>query len=225
MTRNQQQTLRILIPGTIIFIELLPLVLPPYIRLSLTYEGLGILASWGGIFLSLVVWPLLGILYWLTGIQNNMTRANMRVVNDNIRHRLLATATRFPDLSPYHGGLQRDPKLLEVFWRLVDQDPTLTNRSSELYFNGLVVTSLLDAKLLLLLGALVYWGAFLVTRSPTHLGPAVVLAALSVFCELLRPGRVKHHLDLSNNQLDHIDTYLLDELHTQLLLHTQGPGS
>lgn len=206
MDRKTLKFLRLVMPGLIAMLLLLPV----KDQLSLFYESelpfeLGLLEV--PLFAFVV-----GAIYYVLGLRGQFNFQFHQKVKSNIKDRLWTAARTTSAPSEWD-----DKKARDIFYRLIDNDNTLTARSEIIYFNGLIWTSIADARALGTILSAVAVGMLLIDSSSVN---ALVLLVVNVAAVVvsfpLSYLVTKHHIKLGDEQLDYIGSQLKGDLDTYI---------
>lgn len=203
MDRSVLKPLRWLAPGVLFYLLTLPVIslLPveASVKVGLDYE----------LFHLPIAAIVFSLFYNVLNVRYYSNASFHREVTTNIESRLWQTA---------HPNTARpvawtDKLARDLFYHLVDKDPSLTARSQNIYFNGFVWTTIADARAVSLLVLFMTLGMLL--SSPSN-STALTGAGLNllVFC-LSFPGSylvTKKHIQLGNEQLDYIVAHYSNEV-------------
>ena len=106
---------------------------------------------------------------------------------------------------------------MDVFYRLVDNDSTLKQRATRVYFNGFVWTTVIDVKVLTIMAVPFYVASYFVSWRMSHFLWVIALMLLHLVADrILLPRVVEKHISLSNEQLEYIRTQLRADLCARL---------
>jgi hypothetical protein len=150
-----------------------------------------------------------GALYTIVNARERLSGFSWDSIRANIEDRLIAIFETSQALSPAQVGYLKDKRrLLDLFYRLLDNDESLRSRQNGVRFNGLLVTSAVDLSVVALFG----WGAHFVMalarRSLAHMIWTTACFLVWVLSQaVLVPLTLARHLELSNEQLDYIATH------------------
>jgi len=139
-------------------------------------------------------------------------------IDENIKDKLLSPFSEDSEIKNSISKLREGDKLTNVFYYFIDNDKSLGERAKEVYFNGLIWSSLADFIVISPLAIIVYLIAFFITNNMQYMifiAVCVGMCLLSIF--LLMPLLVKKHINLSNYQLTYIIEKSKKELHDQLI--------
>jgi hypothetical protein len=137
MSGGTLSILRIVIPGTIIFIIIAALVSP-----DLNEQRLILFRDWYTLALTVVI-PVLGVIYGLLPFRGWIWQPPRDSLDDNLKTKLLE-----PFKGKFTDGekkcLQEGKVLLHMFFNIVDSDESLKEKAGGIRLNGLICTSIAD---------------------------------------------------------------------------------
>jgi hypothetical protein len=212
MSQETLKWLRLFVPGVLLFLVLPPLFLETWdvSALAERFASLDLLRD------SVVV-IVLGALYAVLNLRKPALRSSLLRINDNIKDSMLRSCSGHTDILRAATKLRSGRTLMHVFYKFIDRDPTLQEKAKRVRFNGLIWTSVADIATIGLLGAVTYLIAFGIDDRSHYLGMSLACAmAFLVSYFLLLPLVVRHHIDLSNEQLEFIDQQFRRDLCTEL---------
>ena len=218
MSQETLKWLRLFVPGVLLFLVLPPLFLKTWDLSALAdrFASLDLLRD------SAVV-VVLGALYTLLNLRRPALRSSLRRINDNIKDHLLGSCSGYTEISQAAAKLRNGRTLMHVFYRFIDRDPSLQEKAKAVRFNGLLWTSIADVATIGVLSALAYLIAFAIHDRSHYLGMSLASAiAFLVSYLLLMPLVVRHHIDLSNEQLEFIDQQFRGDLCNELKRIARG---
>lgn len=198
--------LRALVPGALVLLASTPF-LPSF--QTRIWQQLSSVKEIGD-FVPAVV---LGAAYNILGLRRYVQRPTAARIGRNINDRLLAACAANAEIAGAANSLIARGALSAVFYELVDNDKTLSEKAKRVRFNGLLWSSVADVITIGTLSVVGYCIAALVTGlavfvAAMFLASAVVILSVSLFMPLV----VRRHLALSNEQLDFITLRLRGEL-------------
>jgi hypothetical protein len=208
MSKETLHTLRLIIPGLILLIIIIPL-------LQNGQGFLDIKLSTDSLIYIFVVFGF-GVVFYVINPRMYIMRNSLKKINENIKDKLTAPFADDPDIKNSIPKLHEGYTLMNVFYYFIDHDETLKARAGEVYFNGLIWSSLADCLILSPLGTIIYLIAFLITKNSFLLTLASVCVIIGILSKVLIPVVVKRHISFSNNQL----TYIIEakeELRKQII--------
>jgi hypothetical protein len=192
--------LRVLVPGFIILIGMIPIkeqIIKNYSYLkSIDYNYVVLLAI------------VLGAIYYQLNISHLITKLSHHIINKNI----------FNKLMKYYGELSSEKKKIiwnekfyrNIFYKITDNDETLKRKVELVYFNGIFWTSSADLCLI----SLIYWfiykyNVFSLDNINEFSTLFLYIALLALFLHIIT---IIKHFRLSNNQLEFIEKHKIKEL-------------
>lgn len=206
MERKTLKFLRLLIPGLILIFEFLPML----DILNLKYEvDKGFLSYSFLIIIALVI----GVIYHFLDFRFFITNTSHRKIDLNIVNSLLKIYKN-PVSQDEHNYL-KNKRLKHIFYNFIDKDESLSAKSQLIYFNGLLWTSTADLVILSIFSCIVFFICGLCfNKNLILLSVAYAFIALLAFC--FHSLTVKKHLELSNDQLEYIETHYQSDLTSKI---------
>jgi hypothetical protein len=208
MTLGQLKWFRVLIPGLLIIV-----------LGSQLFTSLDIAAAWtaasSGPYVVLAI--VAGALYDALDIRAQILKPQVTAVDGNIKRKLLAMCVEDSELARKTAELKGGRPLMHIFYRLVDNDKTLSEKAKLVYFNGLIWSTAADVVVIGFPFALAnVASAFFSTRAD-HLLAALILSGAVLVADIwLLPAATKHHIQISDEQLDYIKLHHADDLCSQI---------
>jgi hypothetical protein len=207
--------LRLLIPGLMILVIILTIQNNDLVALSKALQGLDLSKQNFQFYIIPIV---LGALYYALRFRSVFFKQPIETIQKNIRERLVSEFDNDPDVSPYSDRLKGDRKIIQVFYKFIDSNPSLTEKSNNVRANGLLLSSFADACVISLFALVLYFALLLFSFSHYYLLLLILSALAFASCFfLMLPSTTKLHLDYSNSQIDFIITNLHDELKKALI--------
>ena len=206
--------LRLIIPGFMILVVILTIENKDLLELSKELEGID-LSKKG--FLFYIIPIVLGAMYYAVGLRNLFFRKPINIIQKNIRDRLISEFDNDSAISPYSARLKENKKMIQVFYRFVDSNPSLTEKSNNVRANGVILSSFADACVISILAFVLYSALCIFLFRYYYL--LLLLLSVIIFLSsyfLFLPNMTKTHLDYSNSQIDFIITNLHDDLRTAI---------
>lgn len=201
--------LRVFIPGVICVFELLPLLKTLGFNLIinsewLSYSFLGIIAV------------VIGAIYHALEVRHFITNFSHRRIDLNITNSLLKLYSK--ELSQeQHNYLKAKRRLKNIFYYFVDIDKSLTVKSQLVYFNGVFWTSTADVFIISTFYSVVYLIAgYFVLKDVNTWMFGILLAGVALLGVLLHIVFVSRHINLSNDQLEYIETHYKTQLTSKI---------
>lgn len=213
MSKETLKTLRILVPGAMLYIVFLPLFkgsINP-LHIFATLNSLKDLFYLFGVIL-------LGGLYYIFDLRGYILRPELQHIHFNIQQRLLNPFRDDPVFSASSDKLRQGRTLLDIFYSLVDNDESLKERAKSVYLNGLVWTTVMDISMIGVIAAVFYASFALGAWRVDYLAAALcmgTLAAVSYWA--LLPRVTQKHIALSDEQLEYITSQKRAELRGKLI--------
>lgn len=209
MSKETLHKLRLLIPGMIFFIILVPF-------LQGTQRMLELKIPSDSISYFVVVF-VIGVLVYVINPRMWIMKKPLKRVVDNIKDKLLAPFSMDTKILESTDNLRDGDKLTNIFYFFVDNEKSLEERAKEVYLNGLIWSTLADLTIISPVAILVYLIAYIFTHNNHFLvlvGIAILVLLLSV---VSLPAIVNRHIRLSNYQLSYITENLKTELHNKIM--------
>lgn len=206
--------LRLVIPGFMILVIILTIQNKDLLELSKSLQNID-LSNKNFIFYIIPI--VLGTIYYALRLRNLFFKKPIQTIQKNIRDRLVSEFDNDLDISPYSKRLKENRKIIQVFYRFVDSNPSLTEKSNNVRANGVVLSSFADACVISIFAFLLYVALLGYSFSFYYL--FLLILSVIVFTSsyfLFLPSTTKIHLDYSNSQIDFIITNLHDELRKAL---------
>lgn len=212
MSQETLKRLRLLIPGILILLVFPPLFLP-----TLDASALWKRVSSTKVLFDSFVAVVIGSLYIILNARRVALKSSLASIDNNIKDKLLETCLPDPVISRKVSRLKQGRTLMHVFYRLVDNDPTLQEKAKRVRFNGLLWSTAADLMTVSALGSVAYTIGFMVTDRVHHLLLMLSLMALFVVAKFgLMPIITRKHIDISNEQLEFIRLYFRTNLCNEL---------
>lgn len=213
MSMETLKTLRIIIPGMMFLLVSLPLFFPEQLD---TETILGFLGDVKGLAQITIV-AVLGSLYYVLDVREQVLRDYRRKTEDNIQTKLLGFFEDDLVISNASEKLKEGELLFDVFYEIIDNDKSLTQRANIVRLNGLIWSSSADLAIISLLAADIYGIAYIFTHKQNFLyllGVLIVVYLISRF--LLLRLLTKKQIKLTQRQFDFIYAHHLDKLKEKL---------
>ncbi len=167
--------------------------------------------KWEG--LAVVLCLLLGFPYRVFDVRNLFLGEFFKKVNENIADKLLAIVRRKRPLSKQQEEFLRDDRrLMQVFYRMIDNDESLKAKTAGVYFNGYLTTLGVDIVTVGGIAAIIHAVAWATSGDALHLKWVVGYVATSLLAWVIFHQSIKRHLALSNEQLSFIGNFYADNV-------------
>jgi GH18 family chitinase len=194
MGQTTLKYLRVLIPGLIILIGLLP-IKNQLIGFGVNLDGL----DYNYTILFAIT---LGAIYYQLNIQHFITSLSHYLIVKNIYNRLLKTYSKDID-NKIKKYIWDNESYMRVFYNIIDNDESLKQKANLVRFNGIFWTSSADIFIISLIYMCLYHFNLLVTSNNAGVTKALVIIMFSAL--FLHVISVRKHIKLSNDQLKVVD--------------------
>lgn len=219
MEPKTQKRLRFIVPGVLLYALLV------WISWVTRWYDLPIPEKWEETPKLFVVIVLSGI-YYVTGLRERSNAHYHMNVNQTIIKKL---TTPFKKDIPDAQWLAWNKARL-IFYKLIDNDKSLTEKSGRIRFNGLLWTSVADIRAVSILGIVLFSLAIVASRyfevakfDESRTGaPLMILSAIFLITFWLSKILTRRHLEISEEQCDHILLYHREELKSKLAEAVSG---
>lgn len=167
--------------------------------------------KWEGLVVVLCL--LLGFPYRVFDVRLLFLGEFFKTVNENIAAKLLAIVKiRRPLSQRQEQYLRADRRLMDVFYRVIDNDESLKARTAGIYFNGYLTTLGVDIFTVGSIAGLLHLAAWAWVGGTPHLDWAFGCLAVVIVSWVIFRQAVKRHLRLSNEQLSYIGNFNADKV-------------
>jgi len=157
MNKPMLKTVRILAPGMITLICLLPFqTLRDIKKVSEAMSG--------NVFLLLITIAavVIGAVYYALGLRNILWKRFVTRCHDNIWPKMIGPHYTNPQVKSIIDRID-DKRVMRIFYHVIDNDKSLSDQANDVRMNGAILSTLVDTILLLILFAVVYAVAALLT--------------------------------------------------------------
>uniref|UniRef100_Q11FT6 Uncharacterized protein n=1 Tax=Chelativorans sp. (strain BNC1) TaxID=266779 RepID=Q11FT6_CHESB len=144
----------------------------------------------------LIILLIPAVLYYITPIRGWINQASHTRITENLRAGMVEIAGYDDDPQKYSW-----PNLRSLFFKLVDEDKSLSTKASLAYFNGLIWTGLADSAAIALGYALVSVGLFYFD-APNALTALAVFVAIVILSLLGNRVARDRQMEIGNQQLE-----------------------
>jgi len=194
MEQTTLKYLRVLIPGLIILIGLLP-IKNELIGFGVNLDGL----DYNYTILFAIT---LGAIYYQLDIQRLITSPSYHLINKNIYDRLLKIYSKEID-AKNKKHILNDGSYMRVFYNIVDNDESLKQKANLVRFNGIFWTSSADIFIISLVYCCLYhYNIFIASNNIALSKALVIIMWAALFLHIIS---VRKHIKLGNSQLKIID--------------------
>jgi hypothetical protein len=207
VTRESLRKWRIVVPGVLLYLALSPLIRGDMSVASLLSIDLKSLINLGAVFV-------LGALYRTLGFRDVLFSGAIYEIRANLRDGLVQPF----DAEPFAPVVrQMDPKrIMSTFYFFVDNDASLKTKTSEVYENGLMLSSFADAFVVGVVGLVCYGVAYLRFRNSTQFFFTAAFLLLTLISYFLARLSLERHKKLGNEQVEVITTHYRAQLQHKL---------
>lgn len=203
MDRKTLKFFRLLIPGlTLIFVFL-----PIFEESGIEYK-----IGEGWFVYSFLVIPaiVLGSIYNMLDIRFFITEYSHRKIDLNITSSLLKLYNK--ELTQEQYNFLKNKRLKHIFYKIVDNDASLTAKSQLVYSNGIFWTSTADVFLISIFAAIIYIAVGVPIGNAYLWTWGIIIGGVGLVSFLLHLLTVFRHINLSNDQLEYIETHYVKQL-------------
>jgi hypothetical protein len=207
MEQKTLKLLRIIVPGLVLILAMFPLLLSfAAVKSSfIQYQSL-IIA-----FL-LQIEIVLGVFYHILDFRGKHWRKDLDIIHTHIKRRIIEILSREPGFDTKRAENVSDKKYLNVHYKLIDKDESLKFKGQLVFLNGVIFTSLIDLRVILLPLSAVYFLLFLFRNLIVYPITAMVFLIIVLLVWPLRRLVRKRHLKLIDDQIDFYNQYYHEEL-------------
>jgi hypothetical protein len=197
MSVTTLKMLRLLIPGLLlVLLGVIPVIFGPA---SLSRA----LATNEKLYACLLPF-VLGGLYHILELRRFFFAPSIEDINTRLNRSLLDPFTNHPVIGPAMPRLKEGRRILNVFYNIVDNDKSLSERAKHVYLNGLLLSSLADVRSVTILLLRFYLGSLLFSKQPIFWLYFFGAIALNIACAPLVKLATQKHIQLGKEQTDYI---------------------
>ncbi|MGY4730690.1 hypothetical protein [Burkholderia pyrrocinia] len=205
MTKETLKLIRLLVPGIVILLTLYPLFFGFSVDTLLHVDSKAVVY----IFAAVTI----GAIYRTTGLRNLLLSETWDQINRGIVNSLADSIKNELDQDS-EWKLLRSKILLDVFYRIVDNDKSLSERAKDVYENGAFVSSYCDIAVICVGGSLFYWAYHFVAgaaaeRTLEFSGFLLAISIIFYFCLCVA---VRDHIRLGQRQVQYITRFKRNDL-------------
>lgn len=214
MSKETLKSLRILIPGILIFLFTIPL-FNPKPDIAEIIDKLTLLAT--GTYM--VVAFTIGAFYYTLNIRYYFLRQSLGAIHENIKEKLLEPFKNTPSIYNHKEKLKAGNILINnCFYPLIDNNETLKEKAKNVHLNGLIWTTIADISAISIIYCLINFACWLVLTN-THfiIWSIIFLLVYILFSQIGMKRITSLHIEKSNEQLDFIQINLKEALKELLL--------
>jgi hypothetical protein len=196
MSGGTLSILRIVIPGTVVFIFIAALVSP-----DLNEQRLTLFRDWYTLALTVII-PVFGVIYGLLPFRGWIWQPPRDSLDNNLKTKLLEPLKeKFTDEEKKR--LQEGKVLLHMFFNIVDSDESLKEKAGGIRLNGLICTSIADIIAIGIPGCACFIVGYIFLHRTHYIGFSIgILIFVVVGFLFALPRFTKFHKKLSDEQID-----------------------
>jgi hypothetical protein len=220
VSKENLKTLRIIVPGVMLLLCILPAFLHDFTLQSLN-DPLKLVE---GLCYLIAVLPL-GAIYYSLRLRDLSFRRPVSLIDRNIQDRMLSQCSSDPEVMAAQNNLRKGKTLLDIFYNFIDNDNSLMDRANDVRLNGLILSSISDLIVISALASCSYFVAALITGAREYWYVAITLLLILILARvLLMPLTLHKHLSLSDDQLNFIFSQYPKQLHDKLVQASKTVG-
>ncbi len=164
----------------------------------------------------LVVYVGFGFLYNSLRWRKFLFNPYLIKVQENINTRLISIIEKRETLSySDKRNFIESKKGMNLFYKIVDSDPSLTVKSELVKHNGALWSSLTDIVILSTVFLILEFGKYIIYMDNYYLSVSGLLLGVCIVASILNHVTVNHHISLSNEQLDIIEQQFSHKLYDE----------
>lgn len=205
MNKTTLHTLRLIIPGVIIFIFTIAPYLEGWVKIIEIKISLNDI-----VFFAVVL--AVGGFYYIMNPRRYFMKKSLKIIDSNIEDQLLEPFLNDKKIMNSLDCLKQGRKLMNVFYYFIDNEKPLTERAKEVYFNGLVWTTAIDIMIISFVFFVIDFITLIITKDLRFLVISSICFFLFLIAAIIQPKIVDDHIALSNNQLEYIKENCRKEL-------------
>jgi hypothetical protein len=202
---------RFIIPAIILMAVAFPLVpgfdLQKILEISISTDSIVVIGA------ALLV----GTIYYILKPRDIVMRKALLRVNENIKDKLLSPFETDKVIGKSIRKLREGNKMLDIFYNFVDNDKSLEERTKSVYFNGLLLSSFADLRIILMVATAVYLGVYLLIFNTLYLWIAIIWLVIFLSTYIFIPMLINRHISLSDTQLNYIILTYKKELRQKII--------
>jgi len=215
MTKETLKALRIIVPGVISIVLIYPL----FMR-ELTVQSMLDVSCAVSIVGGLTLGAFLGGLYYILNLRRPFIKRPTTDIQGNIKTQLLQMCD--DDTSTEGERLREGRTLMHIFYDLVDNDASLTEKAKSVRLNGLMWSSSADAMAISLIASAIFTIAACFSSRAHYSYWAVLCLVTFIFANVSLLTLTKRHIDLSNQQLELIRLKYASEVSKKIAAAAKG---
>ena len=197
MTKTVLKSLRILVPGLLLVVGgVIPIFFGP--------TSLATSLSQNEKLLTCLLPFALGAVYHILNLRRYFFAPAIEDINDQLIRNLLQPYSNHSTIGPAFATLKKGRTMMNIFYNIVDNDKSLSERAKHVYLNGLLLSSLADVRAITFLLLPFYLGGAVFAQQKAFWWYIAGAIVLHVICAPLIKLVTKTHMDLGIEQTDYI---------------------
>lgn len=210
MDKSTLKKIRLVAPGIILFV----CVFPFFGLRNLKAISENIPDSAFIILMTLLV-LVLGAVYYSLNIRDLLWREVVQACHRNIHARMIDPVGLDPIFEEVISRLS-NTEMMNIFYNIVDHDPSLLDKANDVRSNGAVLTSIIDSILIFYFFTIMYIITFLLTHQPIFLWWTIATLLLQMILWPMKRRVLKRHIMYEDEQLSVINQFHRDRVKSLL---------
>jgi len=207
MNKEMLKTFRLIIPGILIVLFLLPI----YQR-ELSIESLNKIKIIFDSRIIIILGIVIGTLYYILNFRSWFFSKPVKKINDNIKYKLLKMCDNNPLILNKNKSLTTGRTLMIIFYRIIDNDESLKDIAKSVRLNGLIWSSIADVKATSLIVSFIYLILSWMSFKWLYFICGLALITTHIIAFFLMSLVTQKQLSLSNEQLENINLHHIKEV-------------
>lgn len=160
---------------------------------------------------------IIGTIYYLTNLRYLVTNFSHKRIDLNIKNNIFQLYTgQVSDNQRQY--LFKNNRLKNVFYHIIDNDSSLSQKKNNVYFNGLIWTSTADFFIISLFSSLIFLISIPIFKEQKN--DLLIAGFILIFISLISFGfhilAFLRHINLSNEQIEYIETHNINQVNTKI---------
>ena len=197
MNKTALKTLRLLVPGLL-------LVVGGVIPILFGTSSLAPTLAQNEKLLVCLLPFVLGAIYHILNLRRYFFAPAIEDINQRLIRTLLEPFANHPVIGPAFPRLKSGRKILNIFYNIVDNDKSLSERAKHVYLNGLLLSSLADVRAISFLLLPFYMGGIVFGKQPIFWWYIAGAILVHLICAPLIKLVTTTHIALGAEQTDFI---------------------
>lgn len=211
MEHKTLKYLRLFIPGFIIILCLLPILL--YIK-----QSAEIIKSYQTIFLGVypIIAIVLGVFYHIFNFRDKLWESALNKIHSFIKQEMIRPFASEKDLFTKINGIKDTDSFLNIHYYLIDNNESLKRKTEQIYFNGSLLTTMIDLIIIISFFDLVYAVLTLFNWYDYYLS-LIFISSIVIAISIWGKNRLlNRHLNLVKKQIAFYEQIDLEKLKDKL---------